>query len=96
MRTAAKRDASFVLLPSRQVTRRQALRYFSVVPTLTAAERNLPGQSRPDSFKIYTEGPRLLLRPQRIRLLRRERERRSLRWDQFETLWTAGLTTIGA
>ncbi|HEX4138651.1 MAG TPA: hypothetical protein VHY84_28835 [Bryobacteraceae bacterium] len=43
---------------------------------------------RPDSFKVYTEGPRLLLRPQRLKLLRRERERRSLRWDQFETLWT--------
>ena len=27
--------------------------------------------------------------PARLRLLRRERERRSLRWDQFETLWTA-------
>jgi hypothetical protein len=43
---------------------------------------------RPDSFKVYTESPRLLLRPQRLKLLRRERERRSLRWDQFETLWT--------
>jgi hypothetical protein len=51
------------------------------------------GQNRsaqsPDSFKVYTESPRLLLRPQRLKLLRRERERRSLRWDQFETLWTA-------
>jgi hypothetical protein len=46
-------------------------------------------QNRPDSFRVYTEGPRLLLRPQRLKLLRRERERRSLRWDQFETLWTA-------
>lgn len=58
------------------------------------AGRNLEAQnssieSRPDSFRIYTESPRLLLRPQRLRLLRRERERRSLRWDQFETLWTA-------
>jgi hypothetical protein len=44
----------------------------------------------PDSFKVYSETPRLLLRPARLKLLRRERERRSLRWDQFETLWTAG------
>ncbi len=50
----------------------------------------LLAQSRPDSFKIYSESPRLLLRPARLKLLRRERERRSLRWDQFETLWTAG------
>jgi hypothetical protein len=47
-----------------------------------------PATPRPDTFKVYTESPRLLLRPQRLRLLRRERERRSLRWDQFETLWT--------
>jgi hypothetical protein len=46
------------------------------------------GSPRPDSFRVYSESPRLLLRPQRLKLLRRERERRSLRWDQFETLWT--------
>ncbi len=75
------------------MTRREALRY---LPALFALR--LPGQNRgdsisattrPDSFKVYTDGPRLLLRPQRLKLLRRERERRSLRWDQFETLWTA-------
>jgi hypothetical protein len=66
------------------MTRREALSYF---PALSALR--LSGQGRPDTFKVYTESPRLLLRPQRLRLLRRERERRSLRWDQFETLWTA-------
>src|ERR1700735_1224247 len=76
------------------MTRRDALRYLSALAALTLPGRNLsgqsePGQSRPDSFRIYSDGPRLLLRPQRLRLLRRERERRSLRWDQFETLWTA-------
>ena len=30
--------------------------------------------------------PRLLLRPARLRLLRRERERKSLRWEQFQLL----------
>lgn len=65
------------------MTRRDALRILPALPTLT-----LLGQGRPDSFKVYTDGPRLLLRPQRLKLLRRERERRSLRWDQFETLWT--------
>jgi hypothetical protein len=51
---------------------------------------DLRAQAVPDSYRVYSETPRLLLRPARIRLLRRERERRSLRWDQFETLWTAG------
>jgi hypothetical protein len=65
------------------MTRRDALRILPALPALT-----LLGQSRPDSFKVYTDGPRLLMRPARLKLLRRERERRSLRWDQFETLWT--------
>jgi hypothetical protein len=47
----------------------------------------LLAQTAPDGFKVYTEAPRLFLRPARLRLLRRERERRSLRWEQFETLW---------
>src|SRR5579872_6859855 len=64
------------------MTRRALLRYLSALPAF-----GLRGQTRPDSFKVYSESPRLLLRPQRVRLLRRERERRSLRWDQFETLW---------
>lgn len=67
------------------MTRRALLRYLSALPAF-----GVFGQGRPDSFKVYTEAPRLLLRPQRLRLLRRERERQSLRWEQFETLWTAG------
>src|SRR5689334_5325659 len=39
-----------------------------------------------DSLDIYTEHPRLFLRPQRLKLLQRERERRTTRWIQFETL----------
>jgi len=33
---------------------------------------------------VFTEHPRLFLRPDRLKLLRRERERASLRWRQFE------------
>jgi hypothetical protein len=65
------------------MTRRDACRFLVGFPAL-----RLLGQSRPDSFRAYSESPRLLLRPPRLKLLRRERERRSLRWDQFETLWT--------
>ncbi|MEO7145426.1 MAG: hypothetical protein ABI165_18170 [Bryobacteraceae bacterium] len=39
-----------------------------------------------DDFHVYTEAPRLFLRPQRLRLLRRERERQSIRWQQFQLL----------
>ncbi len=38
-----------------------------------------------ESYKAYTDAPRLLLRPARLRLLTRERERQSLRYLQFET-----------
>ena len=45
-------------------------------------------QALAQDFKIYTEHPRLLLRPQRLRLLKREKERQSMRWRQFEMLMT--------
>lgn len=37
-------------------------------------------------FKIYSEPPRLLLNARHLRLLRRERERDTLRWQQFNAL----------
>ena len=37
-------------------------------------------------FKIYTQHPRLFLSAQRLRLLQRERERNSMRWEQFDRL----------
>jgi hypothetical protein len=46
----------------------------------------LLGQNAEEEFKIYTEHPRLLLKAQRLKLLSRERERRSQRWQQLETL----------
>jgi len=39
-----------------------------------------------DPVVVSTVHPRLLLRPARLRLLRRERERTSMRWQQFFTL----------
>ena len=43
-----------------------------------------------DPIVVSTSHPRLFLRPARLRLLRRERERASLRWQQFETLMAGG------
>ncbi len=50
------------------------------------AAGTLCGQTAEEEYKIYTDHPRLLLKPQRLKLLRRERERRSQRWQQLETL----------
>src|SRR6478609_10258855 len=56
----------------------------------TPPAQNPPGQSNDDPVAVFTEHPRLFLRPQRLRLLKRERERKSARWDQFETLVAGG------
>lgn len=45
-----------------------------------------PQSDPPEEYRVYTEHPRLLLRAQRLRLLKRERERQSARWQQFATL----------
>lgn len=47
----------------------------------------LPAQTgQDDPIVVSAEHPRLFLRPARLRLLKRERERTSMRWQQFETL----------
>ena len=50
----------------------------------------LAAQTSDDPVAVFTEHPRLFLRPQRLRLLKRERERASPRWQQFETLVVGG------
>jgi hypothetical protein len=42
------------------------------------------------TYKVYTEHPRLFLRPARLKRLQRERDRKSLRWDQFNNLMRGG------
>lgn len=39
-----------------------------------------------EEFEIFGQNPRLLLTAQRLRLLRRERERESIRWQQLDLL----------
>jgi len=39
-----------------------------------------------EEFRVYTDHPRLILTAQRLRLLKRERERESQRWRQFDLL----------
>src|SRR4051794_3680283 len=54
--------------------------------SLLACIAGATARAQEDTLQIYTEHPRIFLRPNRLRLLRRERERRSMRWQQFETL----------
>jgi hypothetical protein len=49
----------------------------------------LAAQSDED-FKVYSDPPRLLLTKQRLRLAQREKERQSMRWEQFDALMTSG------
>ena len=50
-----------------------------------------PAPSRDsEDFHVYRDAPRLLLTPQRLRLLQRERERQSPRWEQFDALMSEG------
>src|SRR4051812_22725202 len=56
------------------------------VPLLFACLVSAASGQPTEEYKAYTEPPRLLLRAQRLRLLKRERERQSMRWEQFQTL----------
>ncbi len=59
-----------------------ALRLLSVLLTFVI----VGSAQNAEEYRVYTEQPRLLLRPQRLRLLKRERDRQSMRWEQFHTL----------
>jgi hypothetical protein len=50
----------------------------------------LAAQTGDDPVAVFTDHPRLFLRPQRLRLLKRERERSSARWQQLEALVAGG------
>lgn len=55
---------------------------------MALACRALPAAD--EDFHVFTDSPRLLLTKQRLRLLQRERERDSIRWQQFDALVSAG------
>ena len=60
---------------------------------LASLAAQVPPRERPaapDPVMVFTEHPRLFLRPQRLRLLKRERERQSPRWLQLEALVKGG------
>jgi hypothetical protein len=59
-----------------------------VVACLAIAGQPAIAQNTGDPVTVSTDHPRLFLRPQRLRLLRRERERTSMRWQQFSAFVT--------
>jgi hypothetical protein len=48
------------------------------------------GSARTQDFRVYTEHPRLFLQPRKLGLLQKEKQRQSVRWQQFEALIKAG------
>jgi hypothetical protein len=44
-----------------------------------------------EDYHVYNDSPRLLLTKQRLRLLQRERDRQSMRWQQFDSLISGGV-----
>ncbi len=60
-------------------TRMRLLALFLLAGALTA-------QTVQEEYRIYAEHPRLFLTQQRLRLLKRERDRDSMRWRQFDLL----------
>ena len=47
-------------------------------------------QNADEDYHAYNDSPRLLLTKDRLRLLQRERERQSMRWQQFDSLVAGG------
>ena len=65
-----------------RISRRAACLSLLALPALPLGAQDPPPAEepakearRPDSFTVYAEAPRLFLRPARLKLLRRERER---------------------
>ena len=73
--------ASGYFLPT-GITRRTLLGLTCALPWVA-----LPQSSNTaEEYRVYTERPRLFLRANRLRLLRRERQRGVVRWQQLEAL----------
>ena len=61
-----------------------------LTPCLAQGAAGNPAAASDDDLRVYTDAPRLFLTPGRLRLLQRERDRKSLRWEQFDLLMSGG------
>ncbi|MBZ5610964.1 MAG: hypothetical protein LAP38_22090 [Acidobacteriia bacterium] len=59
---------------------------FRLVRLLCVVSGILAAQPGLEEYRVYNQHPRLLLTTQRLRLLKRERDRDSMRWRQFSLL----------
>jgi len=62
--------------------------FTATLPALSAPQ-DTGDAGKVTELAVYTEHPRLFLRPQRLKLLKRETQRQSLRWEQFQALMGA-------
>jgi hypothetical protein len=74
-----------VVFGATQAVRRRPLATAILLCALLA-----PAVRGEEEYRVYTDPPRLFLNAQRLRLLKRERERQSIRWQQFEALVAGG------
>lgn len=70
----------------RHFFRRYSVGVLCLVGLFFPGSSHLQAQANDEPITVSSEHPRLFLRPQRLRLLKRERDRSSLRWQQFEAL----------
>ena len=61
----------------------------SSFPFAFAQEASVPRTGPADPVVVFTDHPRLFLRPARLRLLQRERERTTAPWQQFDSYVSA-------
>jgi hypothetical protein len=61
-----------------------------LLPFLLFASLGFSQDGFEEDFHVFSDAPRLLLTKQRLRLLQRERDRQSMRWEQFDALMTGG------
>jgi hypothetical protein len=62
------------------------VRGLALIPLVFLGSVSAQNSTGDEDFHVYRDAPRLLLTPQRLRLLQRERERQSPRWEQFDSL----------
>jgi len=65
-------------------------RLATFVLLLAAVWNSSLAQGQELDYMVYTESPRLFLRERRLKLLKRERDRQSMRWVQFDSLIAGG------
>jgi hypothetical protein len=61
-------------------------RLTTVVLAVVSLWCSFPVLAQEMDYTVYTDSPRIFLRERRLRLLKRERERQSMRWQQFDAL----------